>query len=71
MGTQSRTNAILVNLSLVLIILIWSIPTIGLFVSSFRTRFDIQTSGWWDVFPHREWETVATFDPKELGLDHD
>ena len=32
-------------------------------------RIDIQTTGWWTVFPHREWETVATLDPKELGLD--
>jgi len=71
MGKQSRTNTILVNLSLVLIVLIWSIPTFGLLVSSFRNRFDIQTSGWWNVFPHREWQTIATLDPKELGLDPD
>ena len=60
MGKQTRTNVILVNAILVLIVIIWSIPTLGLFVSSFRNRFDIQTSGWWNVFPHREWETVAT-----------
>ncbi len=71
MGRQTRTNVILVNTILVLIIVIWSIPTLGLLVSSFRTRFDIQTSGWWNVFPHREWETVAVFDPKELNLDPD
>jgi len=71
MGRQTRTNVILVNTILVLIVIIWSIPTLGLFVSSFRNRFDIQTSGWWNVFPHREWETVATVDPKELNLDPD
>jgi alpha-glucoside transport system permease protein len=48
---------------------VWSVPTLGLLVSSFRDRFDIQTSGWWTVFPHREWETVTVLDPKELGLD--
>jgi alpha-glucoside transport system permease protein len=71
MGTQSRTSKILVNGTLLLLVLIWSIPTFGLLVSSFRNRFDIQTSGWWTVFPHREWETVATVDPKELNLDPD
>ncbi|MBE9473276.1 MAG: carbohydrate ABC transporter permease [Chloroflexi bacterium] len=71
MGKQSRTSIWLINITLALLVLIWSIPTIGLFVSSFRDRFDIQTSGWWTVFPHREWETVAEFDPKELGLDPD
>ncbi len=71
MGRQSRTSVILVNTILVLIVFLWSIPTFGLFVSSFRNRFDIQTSGWWNVFPHREWETVAVSDPKELNLDPD
>jgi alpha-glucoside transport system permease protein len=64
-----RPGALLVNLSLLLLVMIWTIPTLGLFISSFRQPFDIQTTGWWDVFPHREWETVATYDPKELGLD--
>ena len=71
MGKQSRTQALVVNGALLLLVIIWSIPTIGLFVSSFRNRFDIQTSGWWTVFPHREWETIAESDPKVLGLDPD
>jgi alpha-glucoside transport system permease protein len=45
------------------------IPTIGLFISSFRNAVDIATSGWWKVFPHREWEVVVESDPKVLGLD--
>jgi alpha-glucoside transport system permease protein len=69
MGTQSRTQAIIVNGTLLILVIIWSIPTLGLFVSSFRDRFDIQVSGWWTVFPHREWQTVTTLDPQELGLD--
>jgi len=31
----------------VLIAILWSIPTLGLFVTSFRTVDDINTSGWW------------------------
>jgi alpha-glucoside transport system permease protein len=69
MGTQSRTQAIVINGALLLLVIVWSIPTLGLFISSFRDRFDIQISGWWNVFPHREWQTVAEIDPKELGLD--
>ena len=69
MGKQTRTQKIVVNLVLVILVILWSIPTLGLLISSFRDRFDIQTSGWWTVFPHREWQTVATLDPKELGLD--
>ena len=36
---------IVVNGALLLLVLAWTIPTLGLLVSSFRTRFDIQTSG--------------------------
>ena len=48
------TGSLIVNVTLVLIVLLWTIPTLGIFVSSFRNRFDIQTSGWWTVLPHRE-----------------
>jgi alpha-glucoside transport system permease protein len=41
----------------------------GIFISSFRQRDDIATSGWWNVFPHREWETVLVIDPRAEGLD--
>ncbi len=64
-------NDILVNGGLLLLVLLWTIPTLGLFISSWRTREDIQTSGWWTIFPHRAWQTVAVLDVKELGLDPD
>jgi alpha-glucoside transport system permease protein len=66
---QRLIGAILVNGGLFLLIFLWSIPTIGLLVSSFRTRDEIQTSGWWTVLPHREWVTTATIDPRAQGLD--
>ncbi|MBE7551064.1 MAG: carbohydrate ABC transporter permease [Anaerolineales bacterium] len=69
MAKQTRNNLLLVNGVLILIIIIWSIPTLGLLISSFRDRFDIQTSGWWTIFPHREWVSTTTLDPRELGLD--
>jgi alpha-glucoside transport system permease protein len=61
---------ILVNGALVLLVLAWLVPTIGLLVSSFRTRFDIQTSGWWSGFPHQEWAKVEEF-PVPAGLNAD
>jgi alpha-glucoside transport system permease protein len=59
---------ILVNGGLALIVILWLIPVVALVTSSFRTRFDIQTSGWWTVLPHQAWQTVGTV-PVPEGLD--
>jgi len=67
---QERVRDIVINGSLLLLVLIWTIPTMGLFVSSFRTRFEIQTSGWWKVLPHREWVLIEEKDIPE-GVDPD
>ncbi len=65
---QQRLNNILVNLVLSIMCFLWTIPTVGLLVSSFRDRFDIGTSGWWTVLPHRAW--VQTEEIRD-GLPHD
>jgi alpha-glucoside transport system permease protein len=41
------THAVIIGLMLV-----WLLPTVGLFINSFRTRADTNASGWWTViFP--------------------
>ena len=67
---QRRFGSLVVNGALLLIVLFWTVPTIGLFVSSFRSREAIQSSGWWNILPHRAFEIVGEpLDPDELGLD--
>ncbi len=36
----------------ILIAILWTIPTLGLFITSFRPPADIATSGWWTWFAH-------------------
>jgi alpha-glucoside transport system permease protein len=67
--SQKRLSKWIVNGTLFLLVLLWTIPTMGIFISSFRQREDIANSGWWLVFPHREWQAVKTIDPRELNLD--
>lgn len=50
--TQKVRSSLLVNGTLILICLIWLLPTIGIFITSFRQSQDIFNSGWWTVFPH-------------------
>lgn len=38
-----------VNISVALLVIAWLIPTVGLFVSSFRDRDQITASGWWNA----------------------
>jgi alpha-glucoside transport system permease protein len=41
-----------VKLAIVVIAIIWLIPTLGLFITSFRPEVDIQHTGWWTVLSH-------------------
>src|SRR5579872_5878525 len=54
--------------TLIAICLVWLIPTLGLFVSSFRTRDDVLTTGWWTILPHRAWITTEQMTP-DAGMD--
>jgi alpha-glucoside transport system permease protein len=38
-----------VHIILGLIALVWLVPTIGLFITSFRPSADMRTSGWWNI----------------------
>lgn len=69
MGRNQKLTSLYINLTLFVVVVIWTIPTLGIFVSSFRGRDDIATSGWWNVFPHREWQAVQVIDPREEGLN--
>ncbi|MEL6644649.1 MAG: carbohydrate ABC transporter permease [Pseudomonadota bacterium] len=53
-----------VHISVVFLVLLWLFPTVGLFVSSFRTADQIAASGWWNaLFPSEQNLTLRTDAP--------
>ncbi|MBL8155817.1 MAG: carbohydrate ABC transporter permease [Anaerolineae bacterium] len=71
MEKQKRRALILVNGSLFLIVALWTIPTLGLLISSMRERNDIQRSGWWTVLPHQAWVPTGDTRPIPDGQTRD
>ncbi len=65
-------TAIIVNGTLLMLVIAWLLPTIGLIITSVRTRQEIATSGWWTVFPHQEYvsDPAAAF-PAPKGQSSD
>ena len=48
--TRKRLSRPWATIASIVIAVLWTIPTLGLFISSFRPRDDINTSGWWTIF---------------------
>ncbi len=46
-------SSLLVNATLILICAVWLVPTLGVFITSFRNSQDIFRTGWWMIFPHK------------------
>ena len=52
-----------VRIIVLLIVVLWLIPTIGVLVTSFRPEETVETTGWWTAFAH-------LFDPAQWTLDN-
>lgn len=54
MKLTKRRSLFIVNGCLLLIVALWTIPILGLLISSIRRPDAISSSGWWSVLPHQE-----------------
>lgn len=54
MKVTKRGAILLINGVLLLIVVLWTLPLVGLLISSVRQPQSILTSGWWTVLPHQE-----------------
>jgi alpha-glucoside transport system permease protein len=67
-GTKSSLTWA-VHISVFLLVVLWLFPTVGLFVSSFRTADQISSSGWWNaLFPTEQSLVMRTKAPEDQAL---
>ncbi|HAK46919.1 MAG TPA: carbohydrate ABC transporter permease, partial [Spirochaeta sp.] len=60
----------LVAIILIVIVVAWTVPTLGVFITSWRDSSDIYASGWWTVLPHKDIVKSDEFEmPKDLDMD--
>ncbi|MCG8477716.1 MAG: carbohydrate ABC transporter permease, partial [Spirochaetales bacterium] len=69
--SQETAGRIMLNLTVVLIVVLWTIPTFGLLVSSFRDPQAINTSGWWNALFRPFTQGNWTFDNYIFVLTED
>ncbi|KJS09446.1 MAG: ABC transporter permease [Hoeflea sp. BRH_c9] len=73
-ATSSKKSPLVwaVHISVVLLVALWMFPTVGLFVSSFRTADQIANTGWWNSLFTQERQRPAiriSGDEKQEGAE--
>jgi alpha-glucoside transport system permease protein len=58
-----------VRITIVVIVILWTIPTLGVLITSFRPEDAVNASGWWTVFAHPFGATEWTFENYRVALD--
>jgi len=59
-GWRQRLGSIPTHIAVIVLVIVWLIPTIGLFINSFRPSAEVQSTGWWDII----------FKPSQLTLSN-
>ncbi len=62
-------SRVAINLTVLALIIIWTLPTIGLFVTSFRDKQAISNSGWWNAFTSPGGLSLENYDKVLFGGD--
>jgi alpha-glucoside transport system permease protein len=58
-----------VRIIVLLVVLLWLVPTVGVLVTSFRPEAAVESTGWWTAFAHLFDPAQWTFDNYSQALD--
>lgn len=59
-------SSISVNILLLIICVVWTLPTFGLLITSFRDRDEVSRTGWWTVFTRPSQANLTTENYKQV-----
>jgi alpha-glucoside transport system permease protein len=62
-GAEVRRGGWFVRITILIVVALWLVPTVGVLITSFRPESVVNTSGWWTTFAH-------LFDPAEWTLQN-
>jgi alpha-glucoside transport system permease protein len=58
-----------VRITIIVIVILWTIPTLGVLITSFRPEDAVNASGWWEVLGHPFRATEWTLENYRIALD--
>ena len=68
-GLEPRQGGWFVRIAVLLIVVIWMIPTVGVLITSFRPEQLVDTTGWWTALAHPFQTGQWTLENYRLALD--
>ena len=65
-----KRSGVTVSIILIIICILWTLPTLGLLLTSFRDEFIAKKTGWWTVFKDPGGLTVTNYKQVLIGKDY-
>jgi alpha-glucoside transport system permease protein len=66
---EPRSGSWFVRITVIVIVILWLIPTLGVLITSFRPEALVDSTGWWTVFAHPFRTAGWTLDNYRQALD--